>query len=153
MNWMEEVYCNEVRTVADKIVGKHKHLSEDLMSHVLIKFTLLKEEKIESLMQQKKLKSYFIRVMYNEFNHPQNTFFKQYRSRQMHIVFEQHDYAKDRKIEEVLKAIDELPSHEYMTLMSVINYKSINEMSRATTINRQWITTTINSVKNKLKCV
>lgn len=148
---MEEVYCSEVKNVADKIVGKHKHLSDDLMSHVLIKFTLLKKEKIESLQQQKKLKSYFIRVMYNEFNHPQNSFFQQFRSRQQKIVIEQHDYAKDQKIEQMIEAIDKLPSHEYMTLMSVINYRSINDMEKNTGITRQWISATLKSVREKIK--
>jgi len=152
MNWMEEVYCNEVKTVADKIVGKHKHLSADLMSHVFCYMTTLPDSKITDIQTKGNIKGYFIRTMYFEFNNPRTTFYKQFRKQYRSApMTDNHDYAKDRKIEEVLDAIDKLPSHEYMTLMSVINYRSINEMSKATTINYKWIAATLKSVREKIK--
>lgn len=152
MNWMIEVYCDEVKAVADKIVGRHKHLSADLMSHVFCYMTTLPDAKIERIQTQGNIKGYFIRTMYFEFNNPKGNFYKQYRKPQnITPVIDNHDYERDRKIEQVLQQIEQLPSHEYMTLMSVINYRSVNDMQKHTGITRQWITTTLNNIRQKIK--
>lgn len=175
---MTAVYCDEIRQVASKIVGNKKHLSEDLMSHVFVYMTTLPAEKIESIQASgagtpvENIKSYFIRAMYYEFNTPHKQFYQQHRlslntphfpehllrpqknhhahSGDIRRSFENHDYAKDALIEKTLAALEELPPHEYLTILSAINYKSLHEMQRSTGISRQWIAMTLKNIREKI---
>jgi DNA-directed RNA polymerase specialized sigma24 family protein len=164
--YLEKSYTN-LLDISKRITSNRHPDYEDLLHETILALYNSNKEKIQYIIEQKKLTFYIVRIMMNQYHSNTSPYHKKYRKQYNQKQLKDfYIYTKEPLTKEKMKQLEEQEDRlqwiedklKHLSWFDVEVFKiyyrenySLNTMSKATKINRSTLGKSIRYIKNYLK--
>ena len=164
--YLEKSYSN-LLDISKRITSNRHPDYEDLLHETILALYNSNKEKIQYIIEQKKLTFYIVRIMMNQYHSNTSPYHKKYRKQYNQKQLKDfYIYTKEPLTKEKMKQLEEQEDRlqwiedklKHLSWFDVEVFKiyyrenySLNTMSKATKINRSTLGKSIRYIKNYLK--